>query len=137
MKVGDTTSTSFVDKSAVNGTIYLYTVKCIDSSKAIVTSAYDTNGISTTITAPSVNVANSAGGIKISWNKVLCANGYYVYRKEGSTGKWEKLATVDKETLTYLDSTGTNGNTYYYTVKPKSTVSNGTYISSAAIKCSK
>ena len=42
--VGDTTSTSFVDKTAVKGTKYTYTVRCISSDGKTYTSSYDSVG---------------------------------------------------------------------------------------------
>lgn len=44
-KLGDTTSTTFVDTSAKNGKTYTYTVRCISSTGKSYLSGYDTKGM--------------------------------------------------------------------------------------------
>jgi arabinogalactan endo-1,4-beta-galactosidase len=63
-----------------------------------------------------VSVANAKSGVKISWNKVSNAAGYYVYRKAGS-GSWKKIATVSSNKTSYTDKKVTNNKTYRYKVK--------------------
>ena len=114
-KVGDTTSTSFTDKTAKSGTKYSYTVRCLDSAGNTV-SSYDSTGLSITYVAAPVisSVTNVLGGVKISWGKVTGASKYRVYRKT-SSGSWTKIA--DTSSLSYVDETGKNGTKYFYTVR--------------------
>ena len=44
VKVGDTTTLNYTDKTAVAGTTYSYTVRCISADGKAYTSAYDTTG---------------------------------------------------------------------------------------------
>ncbi len=65
---------------------------------------------------PSVKAASSGySSIKISWNKVSGANGYYVYVKSGTT--WKRISTITKgNTLSYQHTKLVCGKTYTYTV---------------------
>ena len=61
---------------------------------------------------------NGSAGIKLTWNKVNKASGYYIYRKTGSNA-WKKIATVKNgTTVSYIDKkTLTNGTQYSYMVR--------------------
>ncbi len=57
------------------------------------------------------------GGIKVYWNSLEFADGYYVYRKKGSDGSWKLLGKVKgKNTVSYEDKTASAKTTYYYSV---------------------
>ncbi len=63
-------------------------------------------------------VENAVGYVKVSWNKVVYADGYYVYRKVGTIGSWKNIATVKGgSTLTYKDTDVSSGKTYSYMLK--------------------
>ena len=65
---------------------------------------------------PVVTTANDQYGVKITWNKINNAQGYYVYRKEGN-GTYQKIATINKQTtLNYVDTKAVSGKNYTYTV---------------------
>ena len=58
--------------------------------------------------------------IKVSWNKVSYANGYYVYQKKVG-GTWKKVGTVKgNSTFSYKDKT--SAGVYLYSVKAYRTV---------------
>ena len=65
------------------------------------------------------SVSNTAGGIKVTWNKVNRAGGYYIYRKTGTSKTWQKIATIKKgSTVSYVDKKSlVNGTQYTYMVK--------------------
>lgn len=65
------------------------------------------------------SVSNIAGGIKVTWNKVNQAGGYYIYRKTGTSKTWQKIATIKKgSTVSYVDKKRlVNGTQYTYMVK--------------------
>ncbi len=65
------------------------------------------------------SVSNIAGGIKVTWNKVKQAGGYYIYRKTGTSKTWQKIATIKKgSTVSYVDKKRlVNGTQYTYMVK--------------------
>ena len=53
--------------------------------------------------------------IVLSWNKVIGANGYTVYRSTSLNGKYTAIKNTTK--LTYSNSGLTSGKKYYYIVK--------------------
>ena len=115
-KVGDTTSTSYTDKTVKSGTKYTYTVRCITSDGKNYTSNYDVIGKSVTyIAAPIISkLENVNNGVKITWGKVTGASKYRVYRKTDSSS-WTKIG--DTTGITYTDQTAKTGVKYTYTVR--------------------
>ena len=66
-------------------------VKAVDGKKV---SQYYAGEKITCLGAPKLSsVKNYTSSVKINWNKVSSAEGYYVYRKTG-TGSYKKIATV-------------------------------------------
>ena len=124
---------SYSDTKAKAGVTYSYTVVAVANG---VKATYDKNGVSVKrLTQPDLKVANAAAGVTIKWNKATGADGYYVYRKAGSTTKWSKIATVKKgSTVSYTDKTAKSGTTYKYTVKAYSGKSVGSYNSGKSVK---
>ena len=67
--------------------------------------------------APSKFAVKAIGGkkVKLSWKKDASAKGYYVYRATSKNGKYKKVKTVTKNTVTgFTDSKLKKGQTYYY-----------------------
>ena len=114
-KVGDTTGTSYTDKSAENGKTYYYTVRCMNSDGNY-SSAYDTTGKKIVCVAtPKVSSAAAAAtGVTVKWNKIEGADKYRLYRKTGN-GSWATV--VDTTAVSYTDTTAKSGTEYTYTVK--------------------
>lgn len=113
-KLGTVKSTSFVDTKVVSGIKYLYTVRAsLDS----VLSSYDKAGVSVYYLAtPALSsITNNSGSVKVTWEKVSGAKGYYVYRKTSKKGKWVKVASV--KGTSYTDKDVKSGGNYYYTVR--------------------
>jgi fibronectin type 3 domain-containing protein len=115
-KVGDTTSTSFTDTTAVSDTTYYYTVRSLASDGKTPNSGYDTTGLKIYhIAAPKLSsVSNGAKSVTIKWSASKGAKKYRVYRKTGSSG-WTKLA--DTTSTSYTDTSAKAGETYTYTVR--------------------
>lgn len=128
-KIKTTTSTSYTDTSAKNGTTYYYTVRAYYDSTL---SSYVTTKSIKRLAQPGVTLSNTSSGVKISWGKVTGASGYYVYRRTSSTGSWTKLKTTTG--TSYTDTSAKAGTTYYYTVKAYSGSSNSSYITNKTIK---
>ena len=76
-------------------------------------------------------VANTAKGVKVSWNKLKGATKYKVYRRVAN-GSWSCIATVTSNT--YTDTKAVSGTTYRYTVRALVSGSYGKYESGLAIK---
>ena len=73
------------------------------------------------------SIANTAGGVKITWAAEVNAEGYYVYRK--TTGGWSKIATITNNTVSFTDKNVKCGASYTYTVKAYNCFGNGLYSS--------
>ena len=61
--------------------------------------------------------AYNTGYNLVSWKKVSGAEGYYVYRRPGTGGKWTRIATVKSPSLKYKDTKVTANTSYCYTVR--------------------
>lgn len=62
-------------------------------------------------------VTNAASGVKVTWSAVTGATGYYIYHKNPGE-KWTRIANVESgDTVSYVDTTATAGQTWIYTVK--------------------
>lgn len=73
--------------------------------------------------------ASNSGYNLVSWNRVYGADGYYVYRKAASGGKWSKIATVKASVLKWKDSKVTANASYRYTVRAYYSYNGKTYLS--------
>jgi fibronectin type 3 domain-containing protein len=71
----------------------------------------------------SVTAKNVSGGIQLSWSKVACAKGYFIYRKTSSNA-YERIAMTT--TLSYIDTNVKPGYSYAYAVRAY----NGSYLGS-------
>ena len=126
-RVGSTSTTSFVDTSAVSNTTYTYTVRCLSKDAAKPLSSYDANGKSVKyIAAPLItsHIINQSG-ITFSWGKVSGATTYRVFIK--TDDGWKGLGNTTSTAFT--DYTATKKGVYTYTVRCIDTKTN-TYISS-------
>lgn len=125
------TALTYTDKTAVTGTTYYYTVKAyrtVNGSR--VWSSYVKAGISGKAipATPSVSLSStSTGKVKVFWNKISGASGYAVYRKNLTTGKWERIKNITSASTLSYTASGTSGKNVYYTVRAYRTV-NGTNV---------
>lgn len=120
--LGNTSSTSYMDKTAKAGVTYTYTVRCVVGGQ--MASGYDNIGVSAawsestagyTSTPALVSATGESNGIRFKWKKVSGATGYRVFRKpEG--GKWSGIATTG-DTDNYLDTGAAAGTKFIYTVR--------------------
>ena len=113
--LGNTTSTSFVDKTAKSGTTYTYTVRCVSDDGTMYESGYNTTGWNKKFVAtPKVSsLTNETNGVKITWGKVAGAENYRVYVK--GVGSWKGLGNTTS--TSFVDKTAKSGTTYTYTVR--------------------
>lgn len=66
---------------------------------------------------PKTKAANVADGISVSWNTLLDAESYNLYRRASGEKSWTLIANVDGGS--YLDKNVKNGTYYRYTVRAK------------------
>ena len=113
IKSGSTVS--YTDKEASAGKTYTYYVKAYNGDYA---SSYKASTPIEFLKAPSLkSVTSGKSGVTVKWAKSTGADGYYVYRKEGS-GSYKKIATVKGNSkVSYLDKSAKKGKTYTYYVK--------------------
>lgn len=113
---------SYTDTGLTCGVSYTYTVKAYADN---LYSAYNKTGVSAkpVPATPSPKAASASyHKIKVSWNQISGANGYFVYRKNAA-GDWKKIATLTGgKTLSYTDSGLNCGTSYTYTVKAYRTI---------------
>lgn len=112
--MGDSDSTSYVDKEAASGTSYSYTVRCLDSKGKLI-SSYNQGKSITFVKAPSISkVENTETGSKISWSKCAGASKYRVFYLD-SNKSWKTLGTTASTSYTHNNL---KANTVYtYTVR--------------------
>lgn len=113
VSIKETTSTSYIDKTAKSGTTYYYTVRA-KNGKGM--SSYNKAGKSITYVAVAnvKSLSNVDGGIKITWNKVSGATSYVIYRSGPIDSGTKKIATV--KGTSYIDKKVVVGGDYYYYV---------------------
>ena len=114
-RMGETTSTSFIDKDVTSGKSYTYTVRCISANSKRFTSGYDSKGTRATyVASPEITkIENIYGKTKITWNKVNGAEKYRVYVRRNN--KWTKFCDTTSNSAT--DTIVTSGKTYTYTIR--------------------
>ena len=118
------TGTSYVDKTAVAGVTYTYTVRGVASDGKTLSPSHDKTGVSATMPKPVSRPANVtlvsakavSGGIQVTWKEAAGAATYKVYRKDAANPDWTGLTTTATGT-SYVDKTAEPGVTYTYTVR--------------------
>ena len=114
-RIKNTKLLSFEDLNAVSGKQYSYTVCAVNGTEK---SEFVPVDFVRRLVNPKVTYENTAKGIKVSWQKISGAKGYYVYRRGYSNGKWggwERIAT--SSTNQYFDLKVKSGQYYRYTVR--------------------
>lgn len=117
--VGTTTEKSFVDKTAVTGNFYTYTVKATCKTNA---GAFNQKGITAKYVAtPKLQPLTFDYSYRahVKWSAVDGATGYKIYRKVNNGKNWYLLATIKNgKTTSYIDATRKySGAEYTYTVR--------------------
>ncbi len=134
VKLADTKSINFTDKTAKYGIKYRYAVRTFFNDNTY-TAARSTPYITRVAKADVKSAVNNpGGGVKVTWGKTKGAEGYKVYRKT-SKSKWKLLANIQKASATsFVDKTAKSGTTYTYTVRAYNKFSSGTYEPGVTIK---
>ena len=112
------TGTSYVDKTAVAGVKYTYTVRGIAKDGKTISPSFDGNGVSATA-APAIVTLTGAkavnGGITVTWQKADGVAKYRVFRKAEGETKWKGITNVSG--TSYTDTSVQPGVKYTYTVR--------------------
>ncbi len=111
-RLGHTSSTSFTDKTAKEGTAYYYTVVAHASAGS---SHFYENATGYVLHgAPVVTAGRKGAGVSVKWTLDPDATGYFIFRRVGST--WKQIARAEAGVSSYQDDEPTVG-TNYYTVR--------------------
>ena len=110
--------TSFTDATVMNGTKYFYVVSAVDSAGESANSAE----VNATPVAPAQPPATPTGlaatpgnaQVSLAWNASTGATSYNVKRATTSGGPYATIASPTAPS--FIDSTVTNGTTYFYVV---------------------
>lgn len=115
-EIATTTSTSYIDKTAVAGKLYYYKIYAVYEKNTKANSNAATCNQRCDLARPVVTINNAtAGKLKLSWKKVDGAAKYQVWRSTSKNGTYKKIGTTTKKS--YTDTSVTSGKTYYYKVK--------------------
>ncbi len=112
---GDTTKTSLAWTKGKAGTVYAFTVRCVDSAGKIKTSDFERPGLTPkNAAAPKLTgVSNEPGGLRVTWKAATGASLYRVYYR--TTGGWSVLA--DTAGTSYTWAGAVSGKRYTFTVR--------------------
>lgn len=68
-----------------------------------------------TLPAPVLSAPlNTSTGIRLDWNHIPSAEGYYLERRQ--SGSWKRIKTITGQTLSYIDRSCRNGSCYQYRI---------------------
>ena len=109
--VSGLTELSYTDTAVEYGVTYNYSVRTYNNGYM---SPHHLNQSIIRIQQPEAVVTNKAAGVQITWNEVVGAECYNIYRKAVG-GSWKTLST--ETGTTYVDTTAKSGVTYIYRVK--------------------
>lgn len=122
--IGNTSSLTFKDATAVTGTKYSYTVRASNYGGSSIKSSgvVITTGIVTTPASPTNVIATVVGErkVELSWNASIAGGSitYSVYRSLYPNFSTYETLKTDLAALSYIDTTiPSKGMIYYYTVK--------------------
>ncbi len=129
-QIKNTSSTSYYDKTPVNGKTYYYTVRAYKNGGAIM-SAYHTGSPLTFTAAPEMlPITQTENNVQINWKTVSGAKSYTIYRKAlDSNESWTKMGTAAKNVTSFIDTKSSLDGAYTYTVRAEGNKVRGSYSS--------
>ena len=114
--IGNTTSTSYLDRSVSSGSSYTYTVRPIDPADNNNTLGYyDRRGVSVSyVASPAVTACIPVqGGTKVAWDAVEGAVQYRLFYHNGAS--WKTIGTTSGTSMVH--EAPVSGTEYIYTVR--------------------
>jgi fibronectin type 3 domain-containing protein len=127
-KVGASTSTSYVDATAQNGSAYYYVVTAENAAgegSPSAQSAAVTPSAPVAVPAAPTGLQATPGDaqVTLSWAAVAGAKSYNVFRSTIAGSQGSKIGSTS--TTQYTDSSAVNGTTYFYQVSAVNAVGEG------------
>jgi fibronectin type 3 domain-containing protein len=118
------TSTNFTDTGLTNGTKYFYDVSAVnsggESANSPEVSATPVAPLSAPATPTGLQATGGNAQVNLSWNASAGAATYNVKRSTTNGGPYN-TAVASPTATNYIDTTVTNGTTYYYVVSAVNT----------------
>ena len=115
--IGDFTDTSYIDTDLGYEHTYSYMLQAYYGRAGVwsdATKVYTTTQLARTKLS---KIKNEEKGIRLTWDVVKGAQGYYIYRKDGTSNKWKKISNIRTASrIEYLDRKVTNAKAYTYKV---------------------
>lgn len=129
-KLTTTTAINLKNTSVKAGQTYYYKVKALSDNSSANSVYSDVIVAKAALKAPSMKTSATvtSSTIKISWEKVSGADGYYVYRRASTSDSWKRVKTITSSSTTSFKDTERSGR-YYYCVAAYKTVSGTKYTS--------
>ncbi|MBQ1386167.1 MAG: L,D-transpeptidase family protein [Erysipelotrichales bacterium] len=115
-----TNSLSYLDTQTADGKTYRYKVRSFYSAGS---GQYEFGEFSEVasyvkVGTPKITaIANTSGGIKITWDKATQASAYQIYRKVSGESSYTKIKSVGKSVTSFTDTTAPIGKTSSYKVR--------------------
>ncbi|MEY8392388.1 hypothetical protein D3Z36_11475 [Lachnospiraceae bacterium] len=124
-KIGTSSSSSYIDKTAAVNKTYYYKVEA-KNSYAQCTSPLSKSIRGVILKAPTVKTSiTKKKYIRLSWNKNTKASGYVIYRSTKKNSGYKEIARFKSGSkVSYIDKTVKNNKTYYYRIKAFKTLNN-------------
>ncbi len=121
-KISSNKTVSYKDTKVVPGHTYTYRIRSYQTVNGKTYYSTYTNVMKAEIkmSAPRLKSASvtSSSKIRLTWQKDLQADGYYIYRSTTKKGGYKKVRTVTKSASSrWIDSGVKSGTTYYYKMK--------------------
>jgi len=134
-----TTDLSFNNTGLTVGKTYYYKVRAIHSNTNAHSVYSKISSAKVLPMAPTLkkSATVTSDSIKISWNEVPGASGYYVYRRVSTSDSWTRVATITSGSTTEFKNTDLSAGRYYYSVAAYETINGTKYTSvkSTGIRC--
>ena len=133
--IHSTTSTAYVDTSAVGSTTYYYTVRAINGLKFGLDSDPQSMTCPAAPARPSLTLTTDHSGRPVlKWTSVADATAYEVFRS--ATGAAGSFSIVRRTSyLTWTDANTEMGKMYYYVVRAKNGSLCGKFSPAQSVKC--
>ena len=113
-RAGETNETTFLDKTAVSGTKYTYTVRCITDDGEDFLSYHNSGKTINYVQTPSItSIDNTLTGAKVTWKLPAGVVKIRLYYKTASG--WNRLCETSD--TSYIHDNLADGSSYVYTVR--------------------
>ena len=115
--VGNTVSNNYTDNNLETGTTYYYKIAGTKSNGEGPSSNFISTFTPVDIPTGLLGTVQSSNSIKLSWNTVLKATEYTLYKSLSSSGEYNTIVTTSN--TSYIDTGLSQNTSYYYKISAK------------------